>query len=192
MRLKKFKKLMALGAAASAITVSSIDPAEAQTPVKVQLTTDSAITVTDGVDGELGSWLIVIRSGETVTLTQSTSNCTVTNTSSGTNSTVINLSSAGVACGTVLVKVPAAGVVLQMTRSAIADFPDAGVALDSVTYGTATQGDDQALAAATGKPVTIVGANTDETIKFGTVTKVTASPADATDAEASFNVTFAY
>lgn len=181
-----FKTLALVGAIALGMILTP-GSAKAQTTVNAAITTNAAITVVDGVDADFGTWFLAVVGGDAFTLTMDTAGAIVAagNVTSFATET-INVDQEA----TVTVAVPAAGIVLQMTRSAITDMPDAGLTYQNTTYATATEGADVALGAVA-VPVTVVAANTAETVSFGGQINVTATPANATHT-ATYTVSFAY
>ncbi len=164
--------------------------AQAQT-IQSSITTSSAITATDGVDMGFGTWFLIHGGAPAndFTLTMDTAGAVVSTAAPPSVSTELV---AGSGQGTVLVTVPAGanGVVLQMTRGAIVDFPSAALTLQNTTYGTVTQGANQPLAGAA-VPVTVVTGGVNEVVSFGAQIAVTGTPADGANT-GSFSVTFAY
>jgi len=186
-------KMLALATAAVAGLALLPQGAQAQTPVQTSIATNSAITVVDGDDIDFGTWLIIVRSGETPTLTiDSTATVTV---AGDTTSTVQDLGVGTQQAGTLTVDVPAGSnnVVLQMERTAATAFTDGGLTLTNAFYSTATEGADVAFPEATGVDVTVVAGGTPETVTFGVEITANATPDDANSPHtSSFDVTFAY
>lgn len=193
MKLTTFKTL-ALATAAVAVVAFVPQGANAQTPVQTSIATNSAITVVDGVDIDFGTWLIIVRGGETPTLT--IDNAGAITTGGITTSTLQNLTPGTSVAGTVTVDTPTGttNTVLQMSRTAATAFTDPGLAITAVTYSTATEGNNQAFAVAPATvPVTVVAGGTPETVTFGATITASVTPLDANSPHtSSFDVSFAY
>lgn len=187
MYVQSMKSLAVLGAFALMLAFST--NANAQTTVQASITTNAAITVADGVDMDYGTWFLAVNGADDFLLTMTTAG--VVTASGNVTSTATNIVPA-VGAGTVTVTTPTGttNTVLQMTRSAIIDFPDAGLTFQNTTYGTAAQGANQALGVVA-VPVTVATGGTPQTVSFGGQINVSATPADATHL-ASFTVSFAY
>lgn len=168
--------------------------AQAQTVITTNLTVDSAITVTPGNNIEFGTWLLIYRNGDAFELVMDTAGVvTPTNLTGVPGDSVAIQLAAGTGQGTLTVDLPvgANGVLLNMTRGAITDMPDLGLTLQTPTYGTFTQGANQAFPQATNVPVTVITGGAPETVSFGATVAVTAQPANAAHA-GTFTVNFAY
>lgn len=193
MTFKSIKTMAAVAALITGVTGAAF-VANAQTPVQVALTTNSAITVVDIRDMAFGTWLLVFRNADAFSLVMDTTGTiTPTGLAGGpTNSIALNLVSAN-QTARVSANLPAGanGVQINMQRDAIIDMPDLGLTFVSPTYATVTEGANQALPLATNVPVTVVLGGTAEVVDFGGTIDVSATPANATHT-ASFNVTFAY
>jgi hypothetical protein len=192
MKLTSFKTL-ALATAAVAV-VAFLPQNASATPVQATIATNSAITVADGVDINFGTWLIIVRSAETPTITLDNAGAIVTG--GITNSTLQNLTPGTGVAGTVTVDLPAgtANTVLQMSRTAPVAFTDTGLSISAVTYTTATEtGNNAFLVTPATEPVTVVAGGTPETVTFGATITATATPLDANSPHvSSFDVSFAY
>ena len=181
-----FKTLALVGAIALGMILTP-GSAKAQTTVNAAITTNAAVTVVDGVDADFGTWFLAVVSADAFVLTMDTAGAIVPGGITTSYATeTINVDQEA----TVTVAVPAAAIVLQMTRSPITDMPDAGLTYQNTTYATVTEGPNQPLGAVA-VPVTVVAANTAETISFGGEISVTATPANATHT-ATYTVSFAY
>lgn len=167
--------------------------AQAQDTITANIEFDSAITTSNAADLEFGTWLAIVRGGDTVTLTMDNTGAI---TPAGiTTSTFQNIAGTP-AAGGIDVDLPAGttNVVLQMSRTAATAFAtNAGVmTLSAVTYSTAAQGNNQAFAATpTTVPVTVAAGGTPEHVTFGGTISLTGTPTDGPDS-ASFDVSFAY
>lgn len=84
--------------------------------------------------------------------------------------------------------------ILDMTVAAPTDFADAAYTLSTPTYGTVTQGQDQAITAdgTTTHPVTVVTGGVPEVVTFGATITVSATPTPGIDSDGSITATFAY
>lgn len=186
MTTNTFKTLALVGAIALGM-IFTPGSAKAQTTVNNAIITNAAITVTDGLDGDWGTWFLAVVAADDFTLTMDTAGAIVAagNVTSFATETISVDQEA-----TVLVQVPAAGIELQMIRSVITDMPDAGLTFQNTTYGTVTEGADQPLNAIA-VPVTVVAAGVNETVSFGGQINVTATPANATHT-AVYTVSFSY
>ncbi len=176
--------------ALTACLLSAPMQAFAQTAtVQADLITDSAITTNNISNMDFGEWFLVHGGVGTgvLTLTDDGS-VSATATTTPVGSTFTNLTPSG-SEGVITVEIPAAAV-LTMTRSNTTDFADAGLSLAAVTYVTATESGN-IDSDATAVPVTVVAANTPETVTFGGQVGITATPADAAHA-ATFDVTFSF
>lgn len=184
-------KLLALSSV-MALGFATTDQAYSQTEtVNAQLITSSAISTTDVSDMDFGEWLLTFVATDTPMLTL-TNDGSVATTQTGVvaaGSQAVNITPSATE-GVVLVQTPAPAA-LTMTRSASSDFTDGGLSLTDVDYRTATDGNNALDAdAATGTVTTTVAA-TDETVTFGGIIAITATPSDATHT-AQFDVTFTY
>lgn len=197
MNFKRTKVLATVAAAAliGGVFAPSQSNAAAVTPtVNANITTASAITVADGVDMAFGTWFILFRNADNFIIRLSTAGV-ITPVGLGptpaTDSRAIN-TLVGPVAGTVTASLPSgvSGVVINMQRTAITDFADAALTLNTITYSTATEA-EAPLPATTNVPVTIVTGGTPETVNFGGDVEVTGNPADLTHT-ASFIVSFAY
>ncbi len=194
----KRTKILATVAVAALIgipfSISQSQAAAVNPTVSVSMTTNSAVTVADGVDMNFGTWFLVFRNADPFDLRLTTAGTvSAINLGGGTGDSQAIETLAAAQAGTVTVSLPTGinGVVVNLQRTAITPFTDPGLTLQNITYGTTTQGANQALAEATNRPVTIVTGGTPETVRFGADIHVTATPADAAHT-ASFNVSFAY
>jgi hypothetical protein len=166
--------------------------ANAQTPVDVSIETDSSITVVDGDDMDFGTWFLVFRNADPFELRMATNGViTPQNMAGGAGDSLaaelVNIDQE--ANMTVELPTGANNIQLNMTRTAITDFPSAALTLQAITYGTATQGANQAMAFPGASPVTVVTGGTPEVVSFGADIAVTATPADAAHT-ATFDVNF--
>ncbi len=186
MNTHTIKTLALMGAVALGMVLTS-HSAKAQTTVNAAITTSAAITVVDGVDMDFGTWFLAVVGADDFLLTMPSTGIV---TASGNVASFATKTTPVDQAGTMTVSVPAAGIVLQMTRSAITDFADAGLTFQNTTYTTATQVGNNALAALA-VPVTVVAAGVPEPITFGGQIHVTATPANQVHT-ASFTVSFAY
>lgn len=160
--------------------------------VTATITTDAGIDVANTANINFGTWLIGINGADTPTITINPTNATLTTAGVG-GSQLINLTGAtGGTAGSVTVDLPtgADNITLQMTRSAITDFTDAGLALTAVTYDEDTVA-PAALVAATPVDIVVEVGGTPEPVTFGATITADATPADAVHV-ASFNVTFSF
>ena len=188
LRSKLLSSAAILGMASLPVVAFAADNAD----VDASITTSAGITAANVANIGFGNWLVGIASGDTPTITLGPTSGGFTTGAVGT-SQLINLDgdTAGTV-GQVTVTLPAGadGVVLQMTRSAITNFSDGGLALTAVSYDT----DDIApavLAQATPVDVTVESGGVAEPVTFGATITADATPADATHS-ASFNVSFSY
>jgi len=184
-KLLAFSSVLALGAAGS-------NQAFAQTEtVNARLITSSGITSTDVSDMDFGEWLVQFTAGDTpaITLTNDGSVAS-TQTGSVVNGSQVIQVTAPATEGVVNVQTPAPAT-LTITRSASADFVDAGLSLTDTDYRTANDGNNALDADTDTGTVTTLVAATDEAVTFGGIIAITATPADATHT-AQFDVTFSY
>lgn len=173
--------------------------AQAQTrTVDVNISTDSAITTSIPNPIDYGTFLVIVRAPDSPTLTIGTDAATVA-IGGTTTSTVQNLTSSST-FGDMTVDLPVgtSNVILQMSRTAPDGFVGAdplsvfGGTITAVTYGTLTQGDNQAfLVSPATEPVTVVAGGNPEPVRFGSTITFTATPDDDTYTD-SFDVSFAY
>lgn len=163
--------------------------------VNVNIATNSAIDVQHEDDIEFGTWFVIVRSGETPTLTIAPGGPASAVVGGATDSDLTELI-AGAGPGLLTVEVPAA-TVMTMTRGALGQpattpFPDGSIELTAVTYATATEngnvdadGDDGA--------VTVAAGATAEPVNLGAVLTFNATPDDDLSPHtATFNLQFAY
>jgi len=156
--------------------------------VDVTLTTNSAIDVQHVADIDFGEWFVVVRSGETPTLTIAAAGPATAVAAGEVDSTLTELT-AGTGPGQVTVEVPAA-TIMTMTRSGTVPFTDPGIALTAVTYATAAQNGNIDADTDDGL-VTVAAGATPENVDLGAELTFSATPADD-DHTASFTLTFAY
>lgn len=175
-----------MGAVALGMVLTS-NSAKAQTTVGASITTSAAITVVDGNDLNFGTWFLAVVGADDFLITMPNTGVAV---ASGNVASFATKTTAVDVPGTMTVSVPAAGIVLQMTRSAISDFTDGGLTFQNPTYTTFTEVGDNPLGLLP-VPVTVVAAGTPETITFGGQIHVTATPANQAHT-ASYTVAFAY
>ncbi len=194
----KHTKIMATTAVAALMGIAivpTITEAAPVTPtVVVNLTTNSAITVADGVDMQFGTWFLIFRNADLFNLNLTTAGVvSAVGLGGGAGDSQAINTLPGPVAGTVTVTLPAGinGIQLNMQRTAITQFTDPGLTLANTTYGTATEGANQALITTTNVPVTVVTGGVNETVSFGADINVTATPADAAHTS-SFIVSFAY
>lgn len=188
------KKAALAGLAVSAGALIAGGAMAQNTPqtVTVSLATNSALTSADGVDADFGEYLVIIRNGETVTLTMDNTAAIVV--AGDTQSTVIQTDATGVQAGTVTITAPtgADNVTLQMTHGAIVPFTDPGIDLTGITY-TDTVSTDVDFTAGTAVDVVAVTGGTPETITFGHEISIDGTPDDTNSPHtASYDVSFAY
>ena len=206
MKLSKFR----LSAAAAALVVGiTLAPglAQAQTitapeTVTMTIATDNSLTVTPATAGDFLSWVVIKpAANDTASITMDSTGALVVNlsevvTGGVVGSVVQDLAGTAGTNATVGITTPlgADGIVLDMTRSIITDFPDAGLSLNSVTYSTATEGTDQVFAVTPAvEPVTVVTGGTNENVSFGGAIFITDTPDNANSPHsATFDVQFDY
>ena len=190
MELKTMKALAVTSAVALGLAFSS--PANAQTEnVAAQLITSSAITSNLVTDMDFGEFLIQFGT-DTPTLVLSNDGSVAVTPGGVVDSQVVEITPTANE-GVVTVQIPAPGT-LDMTSANLIDFADAGLALDIVSYRTASEnGQTITTGGATGVavPVTVLAGATDETVTFGGTIAITATPLDNTHT-ATFDVTFSY
>ncbi|MCB9982584.1 MAG: hypothetical protein H6861_02775 [Rhodospirillales bacterium] len=182
-----FASALAIGAALSGTAQAQVES------VTAQLITSSAITSTYVSDLDFGEYLIQFTAGDTPVLTLTNDGSVAVNqTGSVANGSQVVQITAPATEGVVNVQIPAPGL-LDVTASNFVDFADGGLALDDVSYRTATQNGALITAGvATGaQTVTVLAGSTDEAVTMGGNINVTATPADATHS-ATFDVTFTY
>lgn len=194
----KHTKILATAAVAALMGVAfapTQSHAAAVTPtVNANITTASAITVADGLDMQFGTWFILFRNADNFIIRLDTADAISTvglGPAPATDSRAIN-TLVGPVSGTVTASLPAGvnGVVINMQRTAITDFADAALTLNTITYSTATEA-EAPLPATTNVPVTVLVGATPEVVSFGGDVEVTGNPADLLHV-ASFQVSFAY
>jgi hypothetical protein len=165
--------------------------AQTSETIQASLTTSGTLTSTKVSDFDFGEFFILIGGGDTPTLTMDDNGNVAVVVAGDNNSTVTELV-APTTRGEVTVTGPVDGLVVTMTRSATTDFGDAGLTLSAVEYATATEGNGNAINAdGNNGNVTIVTANTPETVSFGGVVTAGPQPANATHT-AQFDVTFSF
>lgn len=83
---------------------------------------------------------------------------------------------------------------LDMTVAAVTDFGDAAYTLSAPTYGTVTEGQDNAITddGTTTHPVTVVTGGVPEIVTFGATITVSATPTPGVDSDGAVVATFAY
>jgi hypothetical protein len=189
----RFNSLKTFAAVAVIAVAAMSGQASAQVDnqtINVTLATDSAIDVLKTADIDFGSWFVVVRSGETPTLTLTPGGGVSAVAAGVTNSTLTELT-AGTGPGQITVEVPAA-TVMTMTRSGTVAFTDTGIDLSAVTYDTATESGNIDADSNTGA-VTILAGSMPENVDLGAELTFTATPDDANSPHtASFVLTLAY
>lgn len=194
MNLKALKYGAAVGVAMMGIS-GFLGQAQAQTVIQANITVDSAITVTPGLNIEFGTWLLVYRNADPFELTMDTAgNIVVNNIAAGAGNSVAIQLTPGTGAGNLTVNLPtgANGVTLNMSRGAITNFGGGGLTLQNITYGTTIEGANQVFAQSpTLEPVTVVTGGTPQTVSFGAEIAVASQPVNG-PASASFTVSFAY
>lgn len=193
MQFKTTKAIALLGTAIMSISAFSTD-AQAQTQtVNVNITTASGITTTVPDPIDYGTWLVIVRGGDTPTITVATDG---TATTGGiTTSTLQNLSGTSDEGGmTVDLPDGTTNTILQMSRTAPDGFTPATLngTITAVTYGTTAQGENTAFPVSPATvPVTVASGATPEAVRFGSTITFTATPTSATYTD-TFDVSFAY
>lgn len=180
-----------------AFTPSKTEAAAVTPTVNVNLTTNSAVTVVDGVDMQFGTWFLVFRNADLFSLRVSPVDGSISTVGLGggtADSQAIN-TIPGSQAGTVTVSLPTGinGVVVNMQRTATVNFTDTNISLTNIMYDTAQDAGATGvvMTPVTNYPVTIVAGGTPETVRFGADIAVTGTPADGVHT-ASFDVSFAY
>ncbi len=191
MNFRTMKIVAALAVALFGVSALSSN-AQALDAITANIEFDSAINTSNATDLEFGTYLAIIRSSETVTLTMN--NLGAVAIGGVTDSTVQYLAGAQSAGG-IQVDLPAgtSNVVLQMDRTAATPFANApNVVLSAVTYSTAIEGNNQAfLPLPATEPVTVVAGGTPQQVTFGATISITGTPNDGPDSS-SFDVSFNY
>lgn len=192
MKSTSIKTLAFAGALAAAVFTAPPSFAQVES-MTAQLITSSAITSVFVSDLDFGEYLIQFVAADTPVLTLTNDgSVAVTQTGSVANGSQVVQITAPATEGVATVQIPAPGD-LTVVASNFIDFTDAGLALDDVTYRTATETGSLitggVLQAA--QPVTVLAGATDETVTMGGNINVTATPTDATHT-ATFDITFAY
>lgn len=167
--------------------------AQAQDTITANIEFDSAITTTNPTDLDFGTWLAIVRGGETVTLTMDN---TAAITPGGITTSTFQPIAGTPAAGGIDVDLPTgtANVILQMSRQAVTAFTtnSAVMSLSAVTYSAAVEGTNLAFPVSPATvPVTVVAGGTPQHVTFGGTISLTGTPADGPDS-ASFDVSFAY
>lgn len=188
MNYKNFAKSAAVAALALGWSFGAVQAAPVT--IATTITTSSAITATKVNDIRFGTWLVIVRSTETPTLTMD--NAGAVAKTGNTLSTLQNIVAAPGPGGlTVNVPVGSTNTILQMTRTAASAFTDPGMNVSAVSYSTAIEGNNKPFLAATAYPVTVVTGGTAEPVTLASAVNFTATPADGTYSS-SFDVSFAY
>ena len=181
-------------ASALVIGLATAGTAHAQTEnVTATLITSSAITTTKVSDMDFGEYLIQFVAGDAPVLTLTDDNTVaVTQTGSVANGSQVTQITAPATEGLVNVQIPAPGT-LQLVASSLIDFADGGLALDDVTFRTATENGSIITGGAptAAVSVTVLAGATDEAVRLGGNINITATPADNTHT-ATYDVTFSY
>ncbi|MGZ9109226.1 MAG: hypothetical protein ACXW4B_10460 [Micavibrio sp.] len=188
MTANKLKTLALFGAVALGLAFIP-GTAKAQT-VNATLTTDAGITTVDVSDMGFGTWFLAYIGADSFTLDMDTAGTVVAN---GIATSFATELVPGSGFGEVTVDLPlgANNIVLQMTATAITDFADPALTLQSLLYETATELADQPFVPLVGTDVTVVTGGTPESVRFGATIAVSAQPADGLDT-ATFDVSFAF
>jgi hypothetical protein len=174
-----------------ALGLSSKANAQSET-LNATLATSSAIDTVVVTNLDFGEFLVRWVTPDTPTLTLSSTGAVTTTIAGVVNSTIVQIT-APANRGEVTVEIPAGNVIMDLNRSAITDFTDAALTLSSVTYTTATQTVSAAIPASPATaPVTVVAADTPESILIGGVIDISGIPVDNAAHTASFSVTLAY
>ena len=187
MKTLAFASALALGVATSGTAQAQVENLTAT------LITSSAITTAVVTDLDFGEYLIQFVALDTPVLTL-TDDGTVAVTQTGAvgNGSQVVQITAPANEGELNVQIPAPGT-LQMTASNLVDFADGGLALDDVTYRTASENGSSITAGAptAAQAITVLAGATNESVRFGGNINITATPADNTHT-ATFDITFTY
>ncbi|MGB4057486.1 MAG: hypothetical protein WBK77_05335 [Alphaproteobacteria bacterium] len=185
-------KLLSGAAILGAVSLPAVANAVDNVTVNATITTAAGISASNVSNVGFGNWLIGISGAETPTITLGTTSGGYT-VAGVTNSQIINLDgdTAGTV-GQVTVDLPtgADNITLQMTRSAITDYTDAGLSLTAVSYDDDSSAPAN-LAAATPVDIIVEVGGTPEPVTFGATITADATPASAIHT-ASFNVAFSF
>ncbi len=174
-----------------ALGLSSKANAQSET-LNATLATSSAIDTVVVTNLDFGEFLVRWVTPDTPTLTLSSTGAVATAIAGVVNSTIVQIT-APANRGEITVEIPAGNVIMDLNRSAITDFTDAALTLSTVTYTTATETVSATVPASPATvPVTVVAADTPETIRFGGVIDISGIPVDNAAHTASFSVTLAY
>ncbi len=194
MQFKPLKGLLLATAAVAGLSfmATSADAANNATMNSV-IEAVPALNVVKTGNMDFGRWLLSYDTNNIVLVMDTAGNVTPTTTAP---STVLELDTTASRAGTLDVSLPAGinAYELDMTVAAITDYADAAYTLSAITYGTATEGADQAVTAdgTTVHPVTVVTGGVPEVVSFGGTITVSAAVTPGIDSDASFVVTFAY
>lgn len=196
-KLMQFKSLKGLMLAASAIagltSVATNSQAADNATMNTVIEAVPALNVVKTSNLDFGRWLLSHDTNDIVLVMDTTGNVTPSTTAP---STVLELDTNASAAGRIDVNLPAGlnNYLLDMTVSTITDFADAAYTLSAITYGTATEGANQAVTAdgLAVHPVTVVTGGIPEVVTFGATITVSATPTPGIDSDGSFTVTFAY
>lgn len=182
----RFNTLKTFAAVAVIAVVAMSGQANAQLvdnqDVDVTIATNSAIDVQHVADIDFGEWFVIVRSGETPTLTIAPDGPVNATVAGETDSDLTELT-AGTGPGQLTVEVPAA-TVMTMTRGAAGQpatspFADSNIVLTDVTYTTATEAAAISLNAdGEDGVVTVVAGATPENINLGAVLTFNDTPDD--------------
>jgi hypothetical protein len=193
MSFQRLSCIAAVGALLFGFT--AVDPVKAapNATITATLTSVGALAATNVADMNFGTWFLVPGAGS-IDLVKATTGGITANVSGGATATqvVTNSTPAQVTVAITGGGASENGTVVHVTRGAITDFASAPDAtLGSITYRTATQSGENALAEATPENVTIVAGNTPEPVYFGGTVTVTNTLPNGADT-ATFDVTFSY
>lgn len=168
--------------------------AHAQTEtIGATLTTSGTLSTARISDFDFGEYFIFLAGGDTPTLTIDDNGAVAVAVAGDADpGTFVTQVSPPTTRGEMTVTVPAPGMALTLTRDSSNDFADAGLSMTAVEYGTATDGNSNDISTDldTGT-VTVVAANTPESILFGSEITVATVPGNATHT-ADFTVTLSF
>jgi hypothetical protein len=197
MKLFQMKTTVALSALLLGVAVAGPVLAANTATMTASVRSIGALDANNVTDMNFGALAITAQpsAGNTITLVKSSLTGVVTKTDNGTAASNHNLSSLARARQTIQITGGGSGengTIVNMQHGAIGAFTNAAVlALDNITYSTASQ-PETTMTPSTNYPVTIVTGSAAESVYFGGRVTVSDTFTAGTADTATFVVTYAY
>lgn len=199
MQFKSLKGLLLATSAIAGLTfaASSADAAD-NASVSVSIQQIAAVEAVNLTNMQFGRWILNHDgAGGDIALVMDTTG-DIAPTAGGTSTAVEIDPTSGSSAGRIGVLLPSGidNYELSMTVAdfSATNFTDTNYVLSALTYGTVTEGANQAVTAdgTTVHPVTVVTGGVQEVVNFGATITVSGTPTAGVANDASFTATFAY